>query len=344
MKKVVLSASPAVFPSVDYMSKRFGVIDIGTLKVKFQIVEVSHTGQMHTVHQSNTLTLLGAHMNENNNRPKPENLKLTLDELRKCKVYLDQHNIDKLRVVSTHALREMGKVGKEIAGLIKQQVGLSVEIISQQEEAELFYNAVLRDFKTNDDFTIVDVGGGSVQILIGNKDKLKKSFLLKTGTSTLWDKFTPKHGALDYPSREEIRKMTSYVLKEIQPVPRNLRTPIIYGSSCIIDLFHGLHLRLNSYPYSKSHPYKLPIAPIDDFLSHVWSIPYDVREEKFVSPTTKYMWGIDKALLNVTSLAHHVSAPYLIPSNANINQGLLLSMQHLSPSKTTWEQFPTPEV
>ena len=308
------------------LSKMYGVIDIGTLKVKLQIVKKASSGELVTVYQSNNLTCLGCHMEENNNRPKEQNLLKTFTELLRCKKVLDENKVGNLRVVSTHALREMGQVGNDIANEIHKKTGLEVEIISQQEEAELFYRAVLRDFKTKGDFTIVDVGGGSVQILIGNSTRLHHSFLLKTGTSTLWDKFTPAHKELDFPNREEIRKMKDYILEQIQPMPKNLKTPIIYGSSCIIDLFKGIKLPLQKYSLSPSHPYKAKVSDMENFLDKVWEIPYDVREEKFVSPTYRYMWGVDKAFLNITELAKKVHAPYIIPSNANINQGLLLSL------------------
>jgi len=40
----------------------------------------------------------------------------------------------------------------------------------------------------------------------------------------------------------------------------------------------------------------------------------------------KNLWGIDKAFLNVTSTSQKLQSPYIIPSNANINQGLAMSM------------------
>ena len=234
--------------------------------------------------------------------------------------------MSKVRVVSTHALREMGVVGDEVAKLIKDKVGLKVEIIDQIEEAELFYQAVLSDFEIQSDYVIADVGGGSVQILIGNKNSLKEAFLLKTGTSTLWDKFTPKHKEMDFPNRGEIKKMKNYILRELQPVPKGLKAPIIYGSSCIIDLFKGIRLPMQKHESSKSHPFKAEVSDIEKFLGEVWSIPYDIREEKYISPTYRYMWGVDKAFLNIVELAKKVEAPYIIPSNANINQGLLKSI------------------
>lgn len=307
------------------MGRRFGVIDIGTLKVKCQVVEISASGDLKTLYSSNTMTFLGFRPGKDG-RPKSTYLQKTIAELARCQRIFAKMKVDKTRVVSTHALREIGAVSQEIVRKIKEKTGLEIEIISQKEEAELFYRAVLADFKTKEDFTIVDVGGGSVQILIGNKERLKRAFLLKTGTISLWSKFTPKHTGKDFPTRSEIRLMTAEVLKQLQPVPGNLKTPIIYGSSCVIDLFSGIGLPVQRYSESKTHPFKAKVTDMEKFLDHVWEIPYDTRERKYVSPTPKYMWGIDRAFLNVVELAKKVAAPYVIPSNANINQGLILSM------------------
>lgn len=306
--------------------KRFAVIDIGTLKVKLQIVERGKNHGLKTIDQSTVLTCLGVRMSENGNKPLPEYLAQTLEELKRCKGVLEEKHVDRIRVVSTHALREMGPVGEEIARKIRSDVGLPVEIISQQEEAELFYRAVLRDFKTTDDYTVVDVGGGSVQILIGNKKKLKRFYLLKMGPSYLHDRFTPRHEGTDFPSRKEIRAMKKYILNQLSPVPKNLKTPIVYGSSSIIDVFKTLGLKLDKFSDSPSHPYKTSLSEMESFLERVIPIPYDTREEMFKYPQRYYMWGIDKAFLDIVTLGRQVGAPYIVPSNANINQGLLLSL------------------
>lgn len=296
-------------------TKRLGVIDIGTLKVKFQIVEVGSSGQIKTIEQSNTMTLLGQ-----------GEITKTIKELQRCKKLLEKYKVEKVRVVSTHALREMGEKGEKIAAKIKKEVGFSVEIISAKEEAELFFNAVLSDFKTDEDFTVIDVGGGSVQILIGNKKQLKHSFLIKTGTMTLWNKFVPGHTGKDAPNSDQAAQITEYVKQELQGVPHGLKTPIIYGSSCIIELFSGMRIPVKPFIKSKSHPHMAEVCDLTKFLENIWEISYDDREKLYLSPTPKYMWGIDMALVNVLNLAKIVDAPYIIPSNANINQGLIKSL------------------
>ncbi|HUV71948.1 MAG TPA: hypothetical protein VMW25_02980 [Clostridia bacterium] len=307
-------------------SKRFGVIDIGSLKIKFEIVESSIGHHLTTIRQSSTLTGLGVRMRENKNKPLLENLERTIKELKRCKDIIEKEKVNKLRIVSTHALREMGEEGENIARLIKKRVGFNVEIISQQEEAELFFKAVMHDFETNDDFSVVDSGGGSVQILIGNKNQLKHFFLLKLGAQYLHDNFSPRYTGKDFPTREEIEQMKKYILQQLIPIPKKLKTPLIYGSSCIIDIFKTLSFTLSPFPYSASHPYKAAIEQLKKFTKEVTPVPYNVREKRFNFKQKYYMRGIDKAFLVVTHLCDRLGAPFVIPSNANINQGLILNL------------------
>lgn len=152
---------------------------------------------------------------------------------------------------------------------------MNIEIISQEEEANLFFQAVMRDFKTDQDFTVVDVGGGSVQILIGNKDHLKNVFLLKTGSQYLFDHFSPRHTGTDFPTRKEIRQMQKYIMKQLVDLPVNTHNPIIYGSSCIVDVFKALHLDMKRFRYSKKNPYQVEVEDLERVLEEIIPIPYD---------------------------------------------------------------------
>ena len=198
---------------------KVGVIDIGTLKVKFLVGNLGFREEFQTIYQSNTLTRLGVRMHLNNNRPFPRYLSQTIKELKRCKKIVKKEKIEKIRVVSTHALREMGEKGWEIAEQIRKEVGFNVEIISQDAEAELFFNAVIKDFKTDRDFAVVDVGGGSVQIVIGNKKKMKNKYLLKTGPTYLFDKFKLSREATDFSTFNEIKTLQKYIAKETEVLP-----------------------------------------------------------------------------------------------------------------------------
>lgn len=52
----------------------------------------------------------------------------------------------------------------------------------------------------------------------------------------------------------------------------------------------------------KSHPYKTSVNQLKNFLEKIIPIPYDTREQTYKFQQKYYMWGIDKAFLNVTSI------------------------------------------
>jgi exopolyphosphatase/guanosine-5'-triphosphate,3'-diphosphate pyrophosphatase len=307
-------------------SLRLAVVDVGTLKVKAELVEVSRERKITPIHRSNTLTCLGVRMNENNNQPFEENIQKTIRALQEIKDLLKEKRVKKVRLVSTHALREMGDTGKRVAERINKEIGLEIEIINQKAEAELFFKAVMKDFTTDQNHAVIDVGGGSVQILIGNRQELKSSFLLKLGAQYLHDNFSPRHNEEDFPTEKEMENMRQHILKELSVLPENINTPLVYGSSCIIDVFKALRLNLEDHSASPTHPYKTNFSGLEELLKTITPIPYKERGRQYPFDQKYYMWGIDKAFLLVTCLGHRLASPYVVTSNANINQGLLLDL------------------
>jgi len=120
--------------------------------------------------------------------------------------------------------------------------------------------------------------------------------------------------------------MRNYIKEQLLPLPSGIKTPVVYGSSCIIDLFKIIGLSLTKNKISPSHPYKVKVSELNSFLQRIIPIPYDQREEMFKFPQKYYMWGIDKAFLDILEICKKVGASSVIPSNANINQGLILSL------------------
>jgi hypothetical protein len=120
--------------------------------------------------------------------------------------------------------------------------------------------------------------------------------------------------------------MRSYIREQLLPLPSGIKTPVVYGSSCIIDLFKTIGLKLERANLSHNHPYQTKVSELKNFLKRITPIPYNQREEMFKFSQQYYMWGIDKAFLGVLEICKKVGASSVIPSNVNINQGLILSL------------------
>ncbi len=76
------------------------------------------------------------------------------------------HEVSALRAVATSAMREASN-GKKIAKQILQDTGVQIDIISGDEEAQLIFNSFeILQLQKQQQFVVLDVGGGSTEISI----------------------------------------------------------------------------------------------------------------------------------------------------------------------------------
>jgi len=308
---------------------KYAIIDIGTLKVKTLIAHFDEDNNVVQVYASNTLTCFGCHLDKNKGIVKEEYLQKTIAELQRVKKVLEKYRVSKYRVISTHAMRRAKNKDEIIAG-IKKETGFEVENISQEQEAELFYQAVMAHARIKQtkqqEFVLVDMGGGSVQLLVGNPRELKFKYLLQCGAQFLHDNFLEDpHSPSGFTRQEDLESMKEIILKELIKVDRSKGLPIIYGSSNIIDLMKAINLPLETDSSFNLHPYKTYAEHLQKFIDKVLPLSYAEREQRFPFQYG-YMWGIDKAFLNIVTFADFFHSPYIIPSNANIAQGLIHSI------------------
>lgn len=307
------------------MLRKYAVIDIGTLKVKFLIAEISSSNELEELHFSNTLTCFGCGLDENEGNVKEENLEKTVEELLKCKEKILEFDVVETRVVSTHALRR-ARNKEMVTKRIYEKTGFRVENISQEEEANLFFRGVIQDFTSDQRYAVVDMGGGSVQILIGNKDGLEKTHLMQTGSAYLHENFTNDFDSEEsFTTEEDLERMRKYILEQLLPLKGIGDIPIIYGSSNIIDLMKTIGLPLDENPDSHTHPYRTYARYLEEFIQKVLPLNYREREEKYPFQWG-YMWGVDKAFLNIITMAEHFPSSYIIPSNSNLSRGIIYEL------------------
>ncbi len=304
-------------------SENYAVVDIGTLKVKCLIASMSPNGSLVKQYASNTLTCFGCDMLDDNVRD--DYLVRTITELKRCRDKLTEFDVESYRVVSTHAMRR-AKNRAYVMDRILKETGFSVENISSEEEATLFFKAVLRDFPADRPYALVDVGGGSVQVIVGRQGTPEQMHLLPIGSATLHEKFT--HNSLDensFNTPEDIDRMKNFILEQLVGVAPAEGLPIIYGSTNVIDMMKAIGLPLDEHTDSASHPYKTYTRYLNEFVAQVLPLTFAEREAKYEFQKG-YMWGIDKAFVNIAILAERLGSPYIIPSNSNVAEGIVYSM------------------
>jgi exopolyphosphatase/guanosine-5'-triphosphate,3'-diphosphate pyrophosphatase len=153
---------------------------------------------------------------------------------------IDKFNISEQHIYAfgTSALRN-AKNANEFIESVQLHTKISIKIIDGDEEANLIYLGVRKAIQFSKTSLIVDIGGGSVEFIIGNSDKIfwKKSF--EIGGLRLMEKFMKN----DPISPSEINKMDDYFLKELLPLSNAIHQyqPLtLIGSSGSFDTLNDM--------------------------------------------------------------------------------------------------------
>lgn len=212
---------------------RFAIIDLGTNTFNILIVEVGKDKKYRTLFQTKLPVKLGeGGINDRMIRPVP--FQRGIDALKQHQRTIEKYDVQHVYPFATSAVREAVN-GKEFVHRLKVETGYEVKVISGDKEAELIYYGVREAVKMSDQRSlIIDIGGGSTEFIIADKDKIywKKSFLL--GAARLLEKFNPSDPITD----EEITHIQQYLDEQLQPLAEALQQfPVteLIGSSGSFD-------------------------------------------------------------------------------------------------------------
>ena len=114
-----------------------------------------------------------------------------------------------IRIVATAAVRE-SKNAPEAANRIAEAAGLEVEILSEQEEGRLAFIGATKTLghPVEGDVGVVDVGGGSSEIILGTvTGGVREVRSFKIGSGAVAEEFLTN----DPPSAAEIRSLRNYI-------------------------------------------------------------------------------------------------------------------------------------
>ncbi len=194
------------------MSK-LAVIDIGTNSIHMVLAEILPDASFKILDRFKDMTRLGNGVFATK-RLSDEAMSRALDVLKTLVTLARNKGFERIVAVATSAVRE-AQNGGDFVSLLMEQAGLRVKVISGTEEARLIFLGVKHSIALPDGPTlVVDIGGGSVELIVGNRDGLIHGKSLKLGAIRLAEQCLPKTP----PSESMMRALKQVVLTELRDV------------------------------------------------------------------------------------------------------------------------------
>ncbi len=191
------------------MGKPIAVMDLGTNTFHLLIAE-GNPNNPNILFQTTNPTKLGEG-GINKGLIAPEAYERGIKAMQEFSAEIVKHKVEQIKAIATSALRSANN-GQAFIDEVKNKTSIHIETIHGDEEASYIYNGVKAGgCLSKQNSLIIDIGGGSVEFILGNEDDIlwKQSF--EIGAARLMDKF---HQNDPIPA-EAIDELNNYLEKRL---------------------------------------------------------------------------------------------------------------------------------
>lgn len=183
-----------------------------------------------------------------------------LEALTFFKQKIVEYKVETIRATATSAFRNAVN-GIEFCNLILEETGIDIEIIHGDREAELIYKGVQNALELGESpELIMDIGGGSVEFIICNKDNILWKHSFEIGAQRLLDKFQNHDPIL----KSEIEDLNTYLEIELKPLMDAIAkypTQCLIGASGTFDIVSEIYYEMEnpSFNIHKEASWEIPL-------------------------------------------------------------------------------------
>ncbi len=237
---------------------RIASIDIGTNTILLLIADVNKNGIVKILHDEQVIARLGKGVDAKR-IINQETFVRAKDFLSHYKGVCNSFSVEQISAVGTSALRDAHN-NVEFINYIKDAVGLSIEILSGSEEAKWTYRGGISDFIGRaEKYSVVDIGGGSTEIITGNSIGILSKVSLDIGSVRITERILKDSP----PEISALIEAHEFILSTI-PVEqiRTIRSTFTIGVAGTLTTLAALHQQLPEYVPEMINGYHLTFDDI----------------------------------------------------------------------------------
>jgi exopolyphosphatase/guanosine-5'-triphosphate,3'-diphosphate pyrophosphatase len=306
---------------------RVAILDLGTNTFNLLVAEITGNKEYKILYKSEIPVKLGKG-GIDKKEIRPDAITRGINALDKHLQAAAGFGTEKIIACATSAIRT-ARNSEHFIKSVREKFGIEMEVISGDREAELIYLGVkLAQILDQEKYLILDIGGGSNELIIGNADHIfwKKSYPL--GMARLIEKFKPS----DPITIEEIEFISNY-LEERMPdffeEFRKHRITTLIGASGSFDTFTAMIREEESGTGNEKTTFpeatEIDLADFENLYQRV--VNSTLKERKQMKGLEAHrLETIVPASLLVKFLMGKLKLRRIIQSNFALKEGILFEM------------------
>ncbi|MBC7962496.1 MAG: Ppx/GppA family phosphatase [Steroidobacteraceae bacterium] len=299
---------------------RIAAIDIGSNSIRCIIAEASKEGKFKiiddekaTVRLGEKLAMTGMISEEASSR--------AIEAIRRFQKLLTGLNVQEIEAVATSAVRTASN-GKELVALLSKELGYEIKVISGEEEAELTAASALANFDMyGKRYAMIDIGGGSVEIVTACGNHVEEFYSLDLGAVVLTDRFLTS----DPIAEDELNKLQRHIRASLKRTFTGNRISVdtLIGSGGTLTALGCMAMQMRKDNYVSIHGYEVLRSEVVHLLAML--IRKDLKGRRTIPGLNQDRADIIVAgVILIDELMHFFDANRILVNERGLREGLLI--------------------
>jgi exopolyphosphatase/guanosine-5'-triphosphate,3'-diphosphate pyrophosphatase len=246
----------------DRAKERVAVLDLGSTSFHLLVAEATALGEIQRVVRERAMLRLGSVIASDRRVPE-EVCRRAVETARSLRDVAREARADRLLPVATAALRE-AENGPELARRIGDAVGEPVRVLSGEEEARLMFAAFRRRVPLAAGTTLgIDLGGGSLELALGDADRLDWEQTLPLGVARLHSELV-RSDPMTSAEAKAVRMRVRARVATCEPRIRGRVAACVATGGTVAALARRIATRRTSWPRRSVSQLFVPVAELEE--------------------------------------------------------------------------------
>jgi exopolyphosphatase/guanosine-5'-triphosphate,3'-diphosphate pyrophosphatase len=247
---------------------RVGAIDTGTNSTRLLVADV-RDGTLSEVTRRLRITRLGEGVDRHATLAVPATERV-LATVREYANEARQLGATRILATGTSAVRDSSN-GAAFLERIESELGVETRLLTGREEAEMTFRGVTSDRAVAQGTLVVDIGGGSTELILGGPNGVERANSLQLGCVRLTERFLHS----DPPSQAELRDCAARVRSLLPPITT---VSAGIGVAGTVTALAALDLNLAVYDPAAIHGHRLTREAVERLYGRLRSVRLAERE------------------------------------------------------------------
>jgi exopolyphosphatase/guanosine-5'-triphosphate,3'-diphosphate pyrophosphatase len=301
--------------------ERVAAIDCGTNSIRLLVADVTDDGATELVREMR-IVRLGQGVDATG-RLAADAIERTLAATREYATIIADLGADRVRYCATSAARD-AENAEEFAAAVQGILGVRPEVLTGTAEARASFLGATRGLgATGGDALVVDIGGGSTELVVGRDEVVEWSVSLDIGSVRLSERFL----ASDPPAASEVEACTAYLAEVVGQATTGLEpVGLLVGVAGTITTVAAHVLALPFYDHDAVHGARLSVDAVRQGCRSL--VGMTVRERRalpFMHPGRADVIGGGALVLEAVLAAVPLATTELVVSEHDILDGIALA-------------------